>query len=376
MDDQEWFDRLETAADEPGELFEHFETRSARGLTFQVLSDARHGLDRGTVLVEETGEVVPGYPSIPRILVLDPGVRSFFPDAERIAVEEKLNGFNVRVARVDGEALAFTRGGYVCPYTTARARDLLSPAAFFDDNPDLILCAELIGPETPYTSHDYPDIESDAIRVFDVRERHSGDPLPVERRRELCREYGFEQPPFFGWHDPATAAAAVEDVLADLDADEREGIVMKAPSGARMVKYTTRAQHHNELAFAFSLPYEHGRDFLFSRLLREAFQAAELEDDPERLRQRARELGESILLPMVETIDAIADGETVGEDHTVRGDPERIDALLDHLREFSLTLETLEDRREDGERVLTFRKVSPSTVDRIDYYLDGGVVDE
>ena len=212
--------------------------------------------------------------------------------------------------------------------------------------------------------------------MFDVRERHSGDPLPVERRRELCREYGFEQPPFFGWHDPATAAAAVEDVLADLDADEREGIVMKAPSGARMVKYTTRAQHHNELAFAFSLPYEHGRDFLFSRLLREAFQAAELEDDPERLRQRARELGESILLPMVETIDAIADGETVGEDHTVRGDPERIDALLDHLREFSLTLETLEDRREDGERVLTFRKVSPSTVDRIDYYLDGGVVDE
>lgn len=375
MDDQEWFDRLETTADDPAELFEHFETRSTNGRTYHVLPDARHGLERGTVLVESTGAIVRGYPSIPRVLVLDPGVESFFSDVERVAVEEKLNGFNVRVAAVDGTVLAFTRGGYVCPYTTARVRELLDPASFFADHPRMVLCAELIGPETPYTSHDYAAVESDAIRVFDVRERASGEPVPVDRRRDLCGAYGFDQPPFFGWHSPEEATGAVEDVVADLDEREREGVVLKSADATQVLKYTTGAQHHNELAFAFSLPYEYGRDFLFSRLVREGFQAAEL-DDEATLRERARDLGESILLPMVETIETVADGQTVGEDHTVRGEPERIDALLEHLRQFSLTVEILEDRREDGERVVRFRKVATSTVDRIEYYLDGGVIDE
>ena len=69
-------------------------------------------------------------------------------------------------------------------------------------------------------------------------------------------------------------------------------------------------------------------------------------------------------------------GETVGERHTVRGDPDRIDALLDHLRDQSLTVEVVDDYREDGERVVEFVKVAESTTDRIRYYLEGGTRDE
>jgi putative ATP-dependent DNA ligase len=142
-----------------------------------------------------------------------------------------------------------------------------------------------------------------------------------------------------------------------------------------MVKYTTEAQHHDELAYAFSLPFDRGRDFVLSRIVREAFQAAEF-DDEEELRERARDLGESILLPMVETIRDVSAGETVGERHRVRGSAAEIDALLDHLRDQSLTVEVADDRREDGERVVEFVKVAESTRDRIRYYLDGGTYDE
>ncbi|MEF8825559.1 MAG: RNA ligase [Halapricum sp.] len=374
MDRDEWYDRLDTTADAPSELFEHFQSQSDAGLEYQYLADARHGVERGTVVVETTGAIVRGYPSVPRVLVLDPGIPEYF-GGDRISIEEKLDGFNVRIVDVDGTK-AFTRSGYVCPYTTARAQESLDPAAFFDDHPEKTLCAELIGPENPYTPHDYAGIETNEFRVFGIRDRDTGRPLPPEQRRKVCEEYGFSQPRMFGWHAAEEGPTAVRDAIETLDTEGREGVVMKSEDGTSILKYTTESTHHSELAYAFSLPFEYGRDFLFSRLLREAFQTVEFDGSAERRRERARDLGESILLPMAETIEAVADGETVGERHTVRGDPETIDALLTHLQEFHLTLEIESDRRVDGERVVTFSKVAESTNDRIEHYLDGGVVDE
>ncbi len=371
--DERFFVRLEPTADDPGDLFEHFERRSAGGTAYHALPDARHGVERGTVVVEDADAIVRGYPSIPRILVLETGVPSVFDGP--LVVEEKLDGFNVRIARA-GEPLAFTRSGYVCPYTTARAREMLDLSAFFDAHPEKMVCAELVGPETPYTTHDYAAVDSHAFRVFGVRDRESGDPLPVERRRELCAAFDFPQPECFGRYDPGAAVDAVWDAIADLDAADREGVVLKSPDCETLAKYTTESQHHDELAYAFSLPFDRGRDFVFSRVVREGFQTAELDEDDDRLRERARDLGESILVPMVRTIRDVADGETVGERHTVRGDPDTIDALLDHLRDQSLSLEIEADRREDGQRVVEFVKVAESTRDRIQYYLEGGTRDE
>ncbi|MFB6092958.1 MAG: RNA ligase [Haloquadratum sp.] len=377
MDEDAYYGRLDSTASEPEELFEHFEQRPIADATGYVLSDARHGVERGTVIVDDADAIVRGYPSIPRVLVLDAGVTSFFAADEEILVEEKLDGFNVRIAAVEDEGpLAFTRGGYVCPYTTARVCDLLDLAPFFEDHPEKMLCAELIGPETPYTTHDYADVDSDAIRVFDVRERESGDPLSVPDRRDLCERYGYPQPRFVGRYDRSEATEEIWAAIQELDAAGREGVVMKTADGSSMVKYTTEAMHHAELDDAFSLLFDLGRDFLFSRITREAFQAAEFDESEERLRERAHDLGESILLPAVETIRAIDDGETVGERHRVRSDPDAIDALLDHLRDLGLTIEVVTDERDDDQRVVEFLKVAEPTMDRVQYYLDGGTYDE
>ena len=225
-----------------------------------------------------------------------PAARQASSAGETVAVEEQLDGFNVRIADA-GEPLAFTRSGYVCPYTTARARELLDLSSFFADHPERMLCAELVGPETPYTTHDYEGIDAHAFRVFGVRDRESGDPLPVSERRELCAAYDLPQPRLLGRYETGEAVDGVRRAVDELDAAGREGVVMKSADGTSMLKYTTESQHHAELAYAFSLPFERGRDFLFPRVLRGAFQAAEVDGSEERLRERARDLGESTLRP-------------------------------------------------------------------------------
>lgn len=355
-------------------LLEHFERRQYRDLDYRYLPDYRSTLARGTVLIG--GDVVAGFPKIPRTLVLAEGVPRYFDG--QFAVEEKLNGYNVRVARVaDGRTLAFTRSGIVCPFTTYEVQTLLDGlGAFFDDHPDLQLCGEVYGPENPYTVCDYPDVDSLAFAGFDIRARGSGDPLPITKRKDLCREYDFPEVPFHGVYTPDEAVDALPDLLDDLDAEAREGIVMKSLDDSQHLKYTTSAANQGDLAHAFDLPFDYGRDFLFRRIVREGFQSIEWDENDAARRERARRLGESILLPMLDTIERVRDGEIVGEEHTVRAPPEVIDDLLAHLEGLGLHLRIDGDRTEEGERVVTFVKETRATNDKIDAYLDGQIVRE
>ena len=179
---------------------ERFTEATYEGQIYRYLSSGFRGIERGTVSIEDT--LVRGYPSIPRVLVLETGIPAYFED--RIAVEEKLNGFNVRIARV-GEPYAFTRGGHICPYSTRMARELLDLDSFFEAHPEQMLCAEFIGPENPYTAHTYPDVDSVQPMIFDVRDRETGTPMPVDRRREIVDRHGLPQPELFGLHSPADA---------------------------------------------------------------------------------------------------------------------------------------------------------------------------
>lgn len=342
-----------------------------RGREYRYLGSPVRGVERGTVAMD--GTFVRGYPSTPRVLVLDPGVQRFFDGP--LAVEEKLNGYNVRIAHV-GEPLAFTRGGHVCPYTTQVARDQLPLEAFFADYPETMLCAEFVGPENPYTAHDVYDVDSLAPRVFDLRHRETGRPWPVEQRRSTLDEFDVPQPSFAGVFEPEEAVPAVRERIHELDAQGREGVVMQSTDGRDLLKYTTAATHRSDLRMAFSLPFDYGQDFLFSRLLREAFQAVEFEERGQALEARAHGLGEAILEPMVETIRAVEEGQSIGEDHTVRGSPEAITELLAHFESQGLSIEIRSDRREGDQRVVALRKVANQSRDKIDHFLAGGTIDQ
>jgi putative ATP-dependent DNA ligase len=307
------------------------------------------------------------------VLILETGIPEFFD--RPLAVIEKLNGFNVRIAFLD-KPIAFTRGGFICPYSTAMARKHLELEAFFDAHPEKMLCAEFIGPENPYTAHDYPEIDSVKPHVFDIRDQESGRPLSVRSKRDLATEFELPQPELFGIYDPEEAVTAVKDIVADLDDSGHEGVVMQSVDGLDLLKYTTGYQHREDLAHAFSLPFDYGRDFLFSRLIREGFQAVEFEEGEAELQERARGLGEALLKPMVESIKTVKANETVGERHTVRARPQTVRALFTHLESQGVSLEIESDRIVEGERVVEFVKVSHATRDKIDHFLGGGTIDE
>ncbi|WP_276253510.1 RNA ligase [Halomontanus rarus] len=360
---EESFDRLE----------EHLERRVHENLEYRHLSNRRSGIERGTVLI--AGTVVRGFPKIPRTLVVSTGVPEHFHGP--VAVEEKLNGYNVRLVRIDGEVLAFTRSGIVCPFTTRVVRRDLEAEleAVFDEHPRAMVCGEMIGPENPYTAHEYPDVDSIAFRAFGWRDRERGTPLPVLERRERYESFGVPQTRYFGTDEPDAIADRLPDLVDELDAEGREGVVLQSRDGDRQLKYTTSAANRGDLAYAFSMPFEYGQEFVFRRLIREAFQAVEWGESETEARERAHRLGDAILCSMIESIDAVAAGETVGDRHTVRAEPETIDALLEHLREQGLTLHIEQDRAENGERVVTFCKRSQSTNDKVRNYLDGQIVD-
>ncbi|TYL39218.1 RNA ligase [Natronococcus pandeyae] len=372
MNDTEYHKQLGIGESAFDALEDHLEHRTYEGREYRHVPDYRRGVERGTVLME--GEVVRGFPKIPRALVLETGIPEQFDD--RVAVEEKLNGYNVRIARVDGDQLAFTRSGMVCPFTTRMIERLVDLEPLFDEHPEAMVCGEMIGPENPYTAHDYPGVESLVFRAFDWRNRTSGEPLDVEERRERYERFDVPQTQLFGTYDVDGAASEVRPIIEELDDEGREGVVMQSPDGSTQLKYTTSASSRGDLAYAFSLPFDYGQEFMFRRLLREGFQTIEWDENDDAARERAHELGEAILLSMRDAIETVEDGDSVGERHTVRASSETVNVLLEHLRDQGLQLEIEEDRREDGDRVVTFCKKVQSSNDKIRNYLEGQIVTE
>ncbi|MFN3481008.1 MAG: RNA ligase family protein, partial [Thermodesulfovibrionales bacterium] len=101
---------------------------SSEGQDFVRLSQDYKKLPRGTVFYD--GGCVPGYPHIMRVLHLSRGINRYLKDS-KFFVEEKMDGYNVRIVRIKERIMAFTRGGFICPFTTDRIPDLID-SRFFD----------------------------------------------------------------------------------------------------------------------------------------------------------------------------------------------------------------------------------------------------
>ena len=122
-------------------------------------------------------------------MVLDPTLKKHFSGLEKITVEEKMNGYNVRVAKVKDDILAITRSGYICPYTTEKAKEKLD-LKFFDDFPELVLYGEMLGPDNPYVPKEIYGIDSVEFYIFDIREKIL-KPSSNKQKHEILEEYGF-----------------------------------------------------------------------------------------------------------------------------------------------------------------------------------------
>jgi putative ATP-dependent DNA ligase len=327
-------------------------------------------IEAGTmVCLGRTIEVIRGFPKIRRTLMLEPILKKHFN--KEIALEEKMNGYNVRIARVNGKVLAFTRGGFICPYTTKKANQLMDMEEFFNHHPHLVICGEMVGTDNPYVSQYYPEIGKLGFRIFDVREKLTNKPLPILEKRELLEEYGLPPVRLFGIYDTPEAAGEILAIVKKLGEEDREGVVMKDPEmEIQPLKYTSSQAHASELEYAFSYPFDLGQAFFFSRVIREGFQSFEMDESDAEIKLRAQRIGESILHPMLETIRLIADDKVAAEDLVIEVDgPDEAEDFVRYLRSLGVIATVVEVKK--GKAVI--RRLHQSTSDKISNFLNGGL---
>lgn len=197
--------------------------------------DDYKGITRGTAVFDN--KAVFGYPSIGRVLSLQSGLHSQF--TAPFWMEEKVDGFNVRIVHLNNRVLALSRGGFICPFTTDRAEDLVD-ISIFSHEPDVVLCAEVAGPGNPYMDGGVPYIKDDVeMFVFDIGYvNHSGFAEYKDKEAAISR-YGLPSVPRFGRFQAADVKR-VSEILLQLNDEYREGVIFKedSPRDYR-AKYTT-----------------------------------------------------------------------------------------------------------------------------------------
>ena len=91
------------------------------GVTYYRIVKNVGGLKKGTV-VTDSG-IIYYFPRIAIIMHLENGIKQAFNYP--FYVEEKVDGYNVRIVKVQDQVFAFTRGSYVCSFSTDRLVDIL-----------------------------------------------------------------------------------------------------------------------------------------------------------------------------------------------------------------------------------------------------------
>ncbi len=364
-----FFTRLLEQARQAGVVEEMVEGE-IRWLRFQ---DDFKGLDRGTVVLGD--RVVFAYPHIPRLTSLVGGIRRFLEGP--FFVEEKIDGFNVRVVFHEGRLLAFTRGGYLCPFTMDRLPDFLLPE-FFEDYRDAVLIVEVAGPENPYIEVAPPNIPEDIqMVVLDVMEEDAfWDPA---RRYEVLEAYGFLQPRHWGTLRP-DAPENVLDVLRFLDQEAIEGMVLKEPvavMGHRAFKYYTPRATLRDLAVDSDLLFELPPEFFTSRIQRLGIALAELGEVPDD--ELYRDLGRSLLQGFYAVLERYPRKRSVTHLLSIRVHDERtVDRLLHHFSRSRVVRVRVLDRRvgEDGLLHVTLEKTYVRATSILNDWMKGSALVE
>ena len=271
---------------------------------------------RGTVIfpdaVDREGHIftVWGFPRIKRIYVLKRGVERYFKDAPFV-VEEKIDGYNVRLVSIQGRLLALTRGGFVCPYTTEWAEtwaEEMGLQEFFQDYPDHVLCGEAIG-ASPYNAQRIYDLPPGLhFRLFDIAD-YRGRLLPPEQKYLLAARYGIPTVPQLGQYD-AHQITTLQEVLLDINQRGGEGVVMKSLDGERMLKFVTPLSDLADIRDNLGVLFDVDSGYFTNRLLRVALFVQEFGLDPD---EYARHIGQAVL----QGLDALRNFQHAAEEYTI-----------------------------------------------------------
>jgi len=332
------------------------------GMSYWAFRERVGKLGEGSVAFGD-GTVIRGFGKIRRALVLEAALKKNFRGG--FVVEEKLDGYNVRAVRVGGKVFAITRGGLICPFSTKFLREKVQVGKFLEEN-NLVLCGELVGDMSPYVKHFYPEAPKLDLFVFDIQAKGSGRSLKVDERGRLCEKYSLRQAPRLGEFDRLDMKR-LWSILGKLERDGREGVVIKSRDSRKAMKYTVSNANQGEVGLAFRYPFDHGIEFWFRRLVREAFQSCEMGEDRKELEERGRKLGIAILGSMRGSIEKVRGGEELTEDVVIEEDPKVLKQFLGHLKKLGVRFE----HEWVGATEVKIKRIHRRSQDKIKNYLGG-----
>lgn len=336
------------------------------------LMDEFRGLPRGTALFDHG--TVYGYPRIGRFLNLQTGLSEHFDGP--VWAEEKVDGYNVRIFRVGACLLALTRGGFACPFTTDRLPDLLDPA-IFDDHPDLVVCAEVAGPETPYMEGGPPFIAEDVeLFVFDLMRWDRPGFLPQAQKHRLLERYGLPAVAMYGRYDHRDLSG-IQQLLVRLNEEGREGVVFKEEAGdGHRAKYVTSNSSVADIRVTAYNILDLPPEYFTNRILRLALFLEE--QGLERSPQLSRALGDAFLGGLVDAIRQYEAEQKVYRTFRCRfREKANAEQLIEHLEGTAghqVQIKRRELRQEGGYWVLEFDRVYPGMNGLLSHLLSGGLV--
>ena len=330
--------------------------------------------EEGTVVAKTSDglRVVRGFPKIRRALTIDPTIKKHFKN-KKIAVEEKMNGYNVRVVKFGENLYGITRRGLFCPYTTEKIREKI-PADFFDDYPDYMLCVEAVGEASPYVPTTIYNIADLDFYLFDIRHSKTNEPLSIKEKEEIAASYELKIAPILAVVNP-DETEIIKRVIEDLNSKNREGVVLKdVEMMIEPIKYTTSFANCLDLNYAFKYFNEYARDFMLARIVREAFQSFEFKDSDEEFDERCRRLGASILGSLVESIDSVNKGEIVAEKcRLIFSNPEIIELFKEHLKLQRINFRLKIIEKKGDQTVVLLERIMRGTTDKISSILNGAL---
>jgi len=243
------------------------------GIKYRRHTTDRSDFDRGTVLLfgdnkQNVSRKINSFPHINRVYRLERGVKRVFKN-QSFFVEEKLDGYNVRIFAHQDKMLAVSRGGFVCPFTTEWADTWATQhhlTEFYSNHPEHVLCVEVVG-DNPYNFQRDPGLGPGAhMFVFDIMDEN-GKFITPEERYELVEQFSLPSVPRYGKYN-TTKLNELYQLVRELNDKSREGIIMKSPQLDKILKFVTPNSDLSDIKDSLPTVFDLMPGYFRNRLLR------------------------------------------------------------------------------------------------------------